>query len=141
MRKLAECVPKLANFEECLCFKFEEGLSLEIREKMSITGIQSYKEVVQLALRAEKLTCERMSQSNFQKMKGFGFMSSRSLKKSRSSKSFGSGICSVSSPQSIRSQRQSKLSTLPLSSAFRGRTMLERCPHYRQFYTGTCGMP
>ena len=69
MRELAEFVPKLANFKEYLCSKFEEGLSLEIREKMSIIGSQSYKEVVQLTLRAEKLTSERMSRSNFQKKK------------------------------------------------------------------------
>ena len=37
LRELAEFVPELANFEEYLCFKFEEGLSLEIKEKMSIT--------------------------------------------------------------------------------------------------------
>ena len=32
MRELAEFVPKLANSEEYLCSKFEEGLSLEIRK-------------------------------------------------------------------------------------------------------------
>ena len=36
-RELSEFVPKLANFKEYLCSKFEEGLSLKIREKMSIT--------------------------------------------------------------------------------------------------------
>ena len=65
MRKLAEFVPKLANFEEYLCSKFEEGLTLEIREKMSVSSNQSYEEVVQLALRVEKLTSERMSRGNF----------------------------------------------------------------------------
>ena len=69
MRELADFVPKLANFEEYLCFKFEEGLSLEIREKMSVSGNQSYKEVVQLALRAEKLIGERRSLGNFHKRK------------------------------------------------------------------------
>ena len=37
LRELVEFVPELANFEEYLCFKFEEGLSLEFKEKMSIT--------------------------------------------------------------------------------------------------------
>ena len=36
LRKLVEFVPKLANSKEYLCSKFEEGLSLEIRKKMSI---------------------------------------------------------------------------------------------------------
>ena len=60
MRELAEFVLELANFEEYLYFKFEEGLTLKIRENMSISGSQSYKEVVQLALRVEKVTSERM---------------------------------------------------------------------------------
>ena len=65
LRELVEFVPKLANFEEYLCSKFEEGLLLEIRKKMSMIRSQSCKKVVQLALRAEKLIGERMSRSNF----------------------------------------------------------------------------
>ena len=61
LRELVEFVFELANSEEYLCSKFKEGLTLEIREKMSIIGIQSYKKVVQLAMRVEKLTGERMS--------------------------------------------------------------------------------
>ena len=38
LRELAKFVPKLANFEEYLCSKFEEGLALEIREKMFVFG-------------------------------------------------------------------------------------------------------
>ena len=72
-----------------MCSKFEEGLTLEIKEKMSVSGSQSYKEVVQLALRAEKLISKRMSQGKFNKRKGFGFVSSQSSKKSRSFDSFG----------------------------------------------------
>ena len=41
---------------------------------MFVSGGQSYK-VVQLALRAKKLTSERMSRGKFQKRKGFGFVS------------------------------------------------------------------
>ena len=37
LRELAEFVPELANSEEYLCSKFEEDLTLEIKEKMSIT--------------------------------------------------------------------------------------------------------
>ena len=61
LRELDEFVPELANSEDYLCSKFKKGLSLEIRENMSILSSQSYKEVVQLAIRAEKLTSERMS--------------------------------------------------------------------------------
>ena len=38
LRELAKFVLELANFEEYLCSKFEEGLILKIREKMSISG-------------------------------------------------------------------------------------------------------
>ena len=44
-RELSEFIPEL-NFEEYFCSKFEKGYFLEIGEKMSITGIQSYKKVV-----------------------------------------------------------------------------------------------
>ena len=105
MRELAEFVPKLANSEEYLRSKFEEGLSLEVREKMSVLGSQSYKEVVQLALRAEKHTRERRSRVVFKKQKGFGFTFGQSSKKSCSSdfskNSSSSGTNFVSSPQSI----------------------------------------
>ena len=58
LRELAEFFLELANFEEYLCSKFEDGLILEIKEKMLISGSQSYKELVQLALKAEKLISE-----------------------------------------------------------------------------------
>ena len=95
------------NSEEYLCSKFDKGLTLEIREKMSVLGDQSYEEMVQLALREEKLTSERMSQRKFQKIKGFGFVLGQSSKKSCSFESSGnsseSGTDSVSSPQTFRS--------------------------------------
>ena len=48
---------------------------------MSVSGSQNYKEVVQLALRAEKLTGERRSRGIFRK-KGFEFTPGQSSKKS-----------------------------------------------------------
>ena len=65
LRELVEFVPELANSEEYFCSKFENGLTLEIRKKMLVSGNQNYKEVVQLALRAEKLIDERMSRREF----------------------------------------------------------------------------
>ena len=92
----------MTGSEEYLCSKFEEWLNLDIREKMSISDSQSYKEMVQLALRAEKLANERGAKGKFQKRKGFGFMTRQSSKKSKSSESLGnssrSGAESVSSP-------------------------------------------
>ena len=82
MRELAEFVPEVANSEEYLCSKSEEGLTLKIRENMSMFGSQSYKKIVQLALRTEKLTSERLAWGKFQKKKSFGFMSGQPSKKS-----------------------------------------------------------
>ena len=62
---MAEFVPKMAGFEKYLSFKFEEGLNLEIREKMSVSDSQNYKEMVQLALRVEKLASERGAKGRF----------------------------------------------------------------------------
>ena len=49
----------MAGSKEYLCSKFEEGLNLEIRKKISVSGSQNYKKMVQLALRVEKLANER----------------------------------------------------------------------------------
>ena len=65
LKELAEFIPQLSNFEQYLCSKFEKSLTLEIRENMSLSGGQSYKEIVQLALRAKKFTSERMSRGKF----------------------------------------------------------------------------
>ena len=145
LRELAEFVPEVINSEDYLCSKFEEGLNLEVREKMSVSGNQSYKEVVQLALRAEKLTNERFNRGKFQKRKNFGFSSGQSSKKSKSSEfsehSSGSGTESVNSPQTFRAPQPSRLGTSPPSSTFRGGSMSERCSRYHQFHSGGCSVP
>ena len=69
---------------------------------MFISGNQSYKKIVQLALRAKKLISERLARGKFQKTKSFGFVSAQSSKNNRSSESLGnssgSGADSISSP-------------------------------------------
>ena len=72
LRKLAKFVLEFANSKEYLYSKFEKGLRLEIREKMSVLGSQSYKKVVQLALKAKKLTGEKRSQDSFLEKKKKG---------------------------------------------------------------------
>ena len=67
-----EFVLEMTGSEEYLCSKFEEWLNLDIREKVSVSGCQSYKEMVQLALRAEKLANERGTKGKFQKKKVLG---------------------------------------------------------------------
>ena len=56
---------------------------------MPVWGGQSYKKIVQLTLKVEKLTSERMSGGKFQKRKGFEFVSGQSSKNNRSFESFG----------------------------------------------------
>ena len=94
LKELAEFVLEVINSEDYLCSKFEEGLNLEVREKMSVSSNQSYKEVVQLALRAEKLVNERFNRGKFQKRKNFGFLSGNLRKRAK-----------VSSLQSIHLDR------------------------------------
>ena len=122
LRELAEFVPEVINSEDYRCSKFEEGLNLEVREKMSVSGNQSYKKVVQLALRVEKLANERFNKGKFQKRKNFGFLSGQSSKKSKSFESSehssGSDTESVSSPQAFRAPQPSRLGTSPPSSTF-----------------------
>ena len=105
LRELPEFVLEVVGFEEYLCSKFEEGLNLEIRENTLVSDNQDYKQVVPLTLRAEKLTNEQVAKGKLQKMKGFGFMSGQSSKKSRSSESLDNssrlGIESISSPQTV----------------------------------------
>ena len=73
---------------------------------MSVSSGQSYKEIVKLALRAKKLTSERMSRGKFQKRKGFEFVSGQSSKKSQSFEYFDnssrSETDSVSSLQTFK---------------------------------------
>ena len=121
-------------------FKIGKKMTLEIREKMSVSGGQSYKKVIQLVLRTKKLIGERMSWGKFQKRKRFRFMSGQSSKKSRSFKSFdnsfGSKTNSVSSLQTFKSPQPSKLGMSPPNFTFRGRMMSERCPSIINFIRG-----
>ena len=74
LKDLAAFVPELVGMEEMLSSKFERGLNLSIREKMSITGAQSFKEIVQQALRAEKLLQEgRRVREHFAKRRNTEF--------------------------------------------------------------------
>ena len=74
LKDLAAFVPELVGTEEMLASKFEGGLNLSIREKMSITSAQSFKEIVQQALRAEKLVQEgRRVREHFAKGRNIEF--------------------------------------------------------------------
>lgn len=46
LKDLPNFVPELVDFEEVLCSKFEAGLSLNVQERMEVTGNQYFKEVI-----------------------------------------------------------------------------------------------
>ncbi|WRX14562.1 Retrotransposon gag domain - like 10 [Theobroma cacao] len=56
--ELMSYVPELVRMEQDQVNYFEEGLRNEIWERMIVTSKEPYKEVVQMALRAEKLATE-----------------------------------------------------------------------------------
>ena len=89
---------------------------------MYVSDNQSYKKIVQLALREEKLISERLNRGKFQKKKSFGFLFGQSSKTSKSSESSEhsseSSTESVSSPQAFRSPRPSRLGTSSFGSTF-----------------------
>ncbi|EOX94106.1 DNA/RNA polymerases superfamily protein [Theobroma cacao] len=85
-------VPNLVKSEQDQASYFEEGLRNEIRERMIVTGREPYKEVVQMALRAEKLAIEnRRIRTEFAKMRNPN-MSSSQPRPSRFSRSAMTGF-------------------------------------------------
>ncbi len=59
LRALSAFAPDYANSAEDMCTRFEEGLRMEIREKLVGTNVERYKDLVQLALKAERLLVEK----------------------------------------------------------------------------------
>ncbi|WRX12256.1 Retrotransposon gag domain - like 10 [Theobroma cacao] len=108
-------VPDLANY-------FEEGLHNEIREPMIVTSKESYKEVVQMALRAEKLATEnRRIRAEFAKRRNLPTFPGQSLKRGRDSTSTAGSTTSASVastiPQSQQSQSRSSRFDRPVRSS------------------------
>ncbi|EOY01006.1 Gag protease polyprotein [Theobroma cacao] len=76
--ELMSYVPDLVKSEQDQASYFEEGLRNEIRERMTVTGREPHKEVVQMALRAEKLTNEnRRMRAEFAKRRNPNVSSSQ----------------------------------------------------------------
>lgn len=93
LKDLANFVPELVGYDGVFCSKFEAGLNLNVKERMVVSGNQSYKQVVQLAFRAEKLVLEgRRIRESMSKRKIAEM--SQPLKKSRV-KSLSTGASSV----------------------------------------------
>jgi len=83
---------------------FEEGLRTTIRERMTVTGREPYNEIVQMALRTEKLTAEsRRVREAFAKRRGSVFSQGQPSKKAKTAPAPGvtasTFVDSVRSPQ------------------------------------------
>ncbi|EOY08653.1 DNA/RNA polymerases superfamily protein [Theobroma cacao] len=89
--KLMLYVPNLVRSEQDQANYFEEGLRNEIRERMTVTGREPHKEVVQMALRAEKFATEnRRIRTEFAKRRNPGMSSSQLVKRGKDSATSGS---------------------------------------------------
>lgn len=114
LKDLANFVPDFLGFEEVLCSKFEVGLNLNFEERMAVTGNQSFKVVMQLALWAEKLVQGgKRVQENLAKRRGtyMGQYSKKII-----SKSSFAGASSTSFFRSSLSQSSGQQSLEPFDS-------------------------
>ncbi|EOY13861.1 Gag protease polyprotein [Theobroma cacao] len=127
-------VPDLVKSEQDQASYFEEGLRNEIRERMTVTGREPHKEVVQMALRAEKLATEnRRIQTEFAKRRNLGMFSSQPVKRGKDSAILGSTTSvSVISPRppfppsQQRSSRFSRSAMTGSGKSFGARTDIQR---------------
>ncbi|WRX31002.1 Retrotransposon gag domain - like 10 [Theobroma cacao] len=77
-------VPDLVKTEQDQASYFEEGLRNEIRERMTVTSREPHKEVVQMAIRAEKLANEnKRMRAEFAKRRNFSISSSQPTKRGK----------------------------------------------------------
>ncbi|XP_039115261.1 uncharacterized protein LOC120250502 [Dioscorea cayenensis subsp. rotundata] len=136
LKELANFVPEVVGGEEALCSKFEAGLNLSIREKIAITGNQSFKEVVQFALRAEKLVLEgKRLRENLAKRRNPNFSRASKRSKSEDTSSGFSGYSSVKPPSG---QAGSQKGATSASGSYGGKSTgnVPRCQNCNRFYPG-----
>ncbi|WRX12108.1 Retrotransposon gag domain - like 10 [Theobroma cacao] len=108
-------VPNLVKSEQDQASYFEEGLRNEIKEQMTVTGKEPHKEVVQMALRAEKLAIKnRRIQTEFAKRKNLGISSSQPPSHIRSNcPQLGQATVAASSPPTRTDMQRRNSSRLP----------------------------
>ncbi|WRX18079.1 zinc finger protein [Theobroma cacao] len=136
-------VPKLVRLEQDQVNYFEEELRNEIRKRMIVTGKESYKKVVKMALRAEKLATEnRRIRAKFAKRRNSPTFSGQSSKRGRDSTSTAGSTTSASvastRPPSQQSQpRSSRFDRPVMSSQRRTSRGLDKCHNCRRFHVGS----
>ncbi|EOX93847.1 Uncharacterized protein TCM_002815 [Theobroma cacao] len=117
-------VPDLVKSEQDQASYFEEGLRNEIRERMTVIGREPHKEVVQMALRAEKLATEnRRIRTEFAKRRNPGMSYSQPVKRGKDSATSGSTtsvfVTSPRPPFPPSQQRPSRFSRSAMTGVIR----------------------
>ncbi|WRX25294.1 Reverse transcriptase domain - like 10 [Theobroma cacao] len=139
-------VPDLVKSEQDQASYFKEGLRNEIRERMTVTGKEPHKEVVQMALRAEKLATEnRRIRTEFAKRKNPGMSSSQPVKRGKDSAISGSTTSvSVTSPRPPfppSQQRPSRFSRSAMTCSRKSFGGSDRYRNYENYHSGLCREP
>ncbi|EOY26216.1 Gag protease polyprotein [Theobroma cacao] len=139
-------VPDLVKSEQDQASYFEEGLRNEIRERMTVTGREPHKEVVQMALRAEKLATEnRRIRTEFAKRRNPGMSYSQSVKRGKDSAiSRSTTSISVTSPRPPfppSQQRPSRFSRSAMTGSGKSFGGSDRCRNCGNYHSGLCREP
>ena len=118
---------------------------MSIREKMSITDSCTYKDVLQLALRAESMTLERGKVRESQRKRNLGGNQSQGSKKTRSTGSFSGNSSMGSSVGVSQGQPAPRVSSsVPsVTSGVRPQWSNNRgvCPNCKRVHVGPCNEP
>ncbi|EOY03009.1 Gag protease polyprotein [Theobroma cacao] len=136
---------KLKEARQLGCVSFT-GLRNEIRERMTVTGREPHKEVVQMALRAEKLATEnRRIRTEFAKRRNPSMSSSQLVKRGKDSAISGSTTSvSVTSPRPPfppSQQRPSRFSRSAMTDSGKSFGGSDRCKNCGNYHSGLCRGP
>ncbi|WRX14201.1 zinc finger protein [Theobroma cacao] len=145
-KELILYVSDLVKSEQDQASYFKEGLCNEIREWMTVTGRELHKEVVQMALRAEKLATEnRRIRTEFAKRRNPGMSSSQPVKIDKDSAISGSTtsifVTSPQPPLPPSQQRPSRFSGSAMTGSGKSFGGSDRCKNYGNYHSGLCRGP
>ncbi|EOY08556.1 Gag protease polyprotein, putative [Theobroma cacao] len=136
-------VPDLVKSKQDQASYFEEGLRNEIRERMTVIGREPHKEVVQMALRAEKLANEnRRMRAEIAKRRNLSGSSSQQPKRGKdlmASGSITSALITSSRPLvSQTQQRPLRFSRSEMTTSEKSFEGFDRCRHCEKYHVGLC---
>ncbi|EOY00084.1 Gag protease polyprotein [Theobroma cacao] len=141
--KLMLYLPDLVKSEQDQASYFEEGLHNEIRERMAVIGRKPHKEVVQMALRAEKLANEnKRMRAEIVKRRNPSGSSSQQPKRDKDSMASGSTTsASITSSRPLvlqTQQRPSRFSRSEMTTSDKSFGGFDKCRHCGKYHVGLC---